>query len=177
MKWFILLAVPLLSFFQHPKELAADTIEWSYDRPLTWSDFQAPAQYNTETVASTNTALGVNFHVRNNKLEFDIYCHFNKKKSWGRVKTDYVLQHEQGHFDIAEIYARILYQRLSEYKFSKSYQTELNKIYNSTMEEKSAFQSKYDAETDHSRNKEMQEKWWDEIDELLESTEGWKNYH
>ena len=45
-------------------------------------------------------------------------------------KTDYILKHEQGHFDIAEIFARKLNKKMSEYKFNKTtYKTDLKNIY------------------------------------------------
>ena len=155
-----------------------DSLEWSPSRKLTWADFRAEPVRNSETVASTNTSLGVDFHLRNNKLEFTIHCLFTKSKSWGMVKTDYVLQHEQGHFDIAEVFARKLFKQLGEYQFnSRSYKADLDKIYNNIVKEKTAMQDQYDRETDHSRIREKQLEWLKKIDDMLEAYKDYAGYH
>ena len=51
---------------------------------------------------------------------------FQKQDHGDEHKTDYILRHEQGHFDIAEIFARKLNKKMSEYKFNKTtYQKDL----------------------------------------------------
>jgi hypothetical protein len=56
-------------------------------------------------VALTSTALGIAYKVSHGELTYEITCSFSKDKSWGLLKTPYILAHEQGHFDITEIYA------------------------------------------------------------------------
>ena len=76
---------------------------------------------------------------------------FSRNRSWGLYKTDYILSHEQGHFDITEIFARQLNKRMSEYIFNKNtYQQDLQKIYNDIQREKETLQNQYDNETDYS---------------------------
>ena len=62
-------------------------------------------------------------------------------------------------FDIAEVYARKMHKKLSEYKFNKkTYQKDLGKIYETVTKEKMEMQNKYDKETHHSIKKEEQAK-------------------
>src|SRR5262245_56433743 len=83
-------------------------IEWSSIKRLTWDDYLARPSSSSDAAAITSTALGLEYHVRNNILTYKITCRFSKTRSWGKYKSDYILQHEQGHFDITEIYARKL---------------------------------------------------------------------
>ncbi len=46
---------------------------------------------------------------------------FDRQRSWvkNEAKLDYVLRHEQGHFDIFEVYTRKIRKALSEKKLIK----------------------------------------------------------
>ncbi len=152
-------------------------IPWSPGRKLTWDDFRGQPKPKADEVANTNTGLGVDFHLKKDRLSFEVRCEFNADKSWVSNPSDWVLRHEQGHFDISEIFARILYKRLSEYVFDdKTFKVDLDDIYQQVVREKTSLQQQYDRETDHSRNKEKQEEWLKKIDIMLESLESWKNY-
>src|SRR5215470_809137 len=105
-------------------------IEWSSAKRLTWEDYLAKPSSSSDAAAITSTALGVEYHLKNNTLSYIITCRFSKTNSWGRHKTDYILQHEQGHFDITELFARKLAKELRGYKFNlQKYQDEVGKIY------------------------------------------------
>ncbi len=154
-----------------------DFIEWSPYTRLGWSDYLAKPSSTSGAAAITSTAIGVEYHVNDNTLSYSITCRFSKTRSWGRNKTDYILQHEQGHFDITEIYARKLAQELKEYKFNpRKYQDDLNKIYKMVMDEKEDFQNKYDKETDYSRDHEKQAEWLGKIQDELNQTEDFAHY-
>lgn len=79
-----------------------------------------------------------------------------------------LLQHEQGHFDINEIFTRKLKQAFKEYKLREATVTEdLRNIFNDVWQQKIAYDQLYDQQTDHSKNKPMQELWNKKIaDEL-----------
>jgi predicted secreted Zn-dependent protease len=152
-------------------------IRWSAVKRLTWNDYLASPSTSNDIAAITSTALGMEYHVRNNSITYNISCRFSKIKSWGRYKTDYILQHEQGHFDITEIFARRLVKAVREYKFDpKKYQDDLSKLYKKIMEEKEEFQEKYDEETDFSRNKVKQAEWLKKIMQELEDLEEYGDY-
>ena len=129
------------------------------------------------TAALTSTNIKIDFGYKNETLQYHIRCRFDKNKSWGRVKNDYILSHEQAHFDIAEIFARKLNKKMSEYKFDKdNYKTDLKKVYQDITREKEAFQDQYDNETDHSRKKEEQLSWLTKIKNMLEELKDYSGY-
>lgn len=154
-----------------------DVLTWSDTRKLTWSDYKANPNPESDAAASTTTSLSISYKISSNSFTYTIKSHFSKTKSWGRHKSDYILSHEQGHFDIAEIFARKLHQKMSEYTFDKkTYQKDLNKIYQEVVDEKEEMQNEYDEETNHSINKDKQAKWLKKIAELLEETKDWADY-
>jgi len=163
---------PLLSFAQNDQ-----FIEWSPVKRLTWDDYLAKPSSVSDAAAITSTALGVEYHLKNNALTYTISCRFSKTNSWGRHKTDYILQHEQGHFDITELFARKLAKELKAYKFNPGkVQEDVSRIYKKVMDEKEEYQNKYDKETDFSRNKEQQAEWLEKIRDELDDLDEYANY-
>jgi Bacterial protein of unknown function (DUF922) len=153
-----------------------EIIPWS-ERRLTWEDFQCEPQKGTEAVASTSTSLGIAYQMRGGDLSYNITCHFSKTRSWGLMKTDYILAHEQGHFDITEIFARKLNEALQSYAFNKrTFKKDISEIYQSIVKQKEDFQKLYDGETDHSRRKKAQYDWLEKIQVMLEETHPHSNY-
>lgn len=164
---------PLFLFSQKDGE----TINWSEGKKLVWDDFKAAPQKNGDVAALTATHLGFSYNVANGKVSYTIECRFEKNSSWVLVKNDWILKHEQGHFDIAEIFARNLFKAISEYQFNKStFQKDLDAIYKKIVDEKEKFQDDYDDETDFSRNKTNQEEWLKKINSILTESKKWSSY-
>jgi len=93
------------------------------------------------------------------------------------VKNDHILSHEQGHFDISEIYARKLNKALKAYRpRENSISRDVNEIYKKVMDEKEEYQTKYDKETDFSRNKQQQSEWLEKIKDELDDLDEYANY-
>jgi hypothetical protein len=152
-------------------------IDWAASRRLSWNDYKAEPLFASDAAAITSTTLGFEYHLRNNTLSYKITCRFSKNKSWGKYQSAYILSHEQGHFDITEIFARQLARAIVEYKFNPStYQEDLSKIYKKVMKDKEEFQTKYDEHTDFSRNKEKQAEWLKKIIEELEKLDDYSSY-
>jgi len=159
------------------KKESSETIPWMQDRLLRWDDFKSNPKRNSDAVASTSTSLGLSYKVTDDVLTFEIVCTFSKTKSWGLLKTDYILAHEQGHFDITEVYARKLHAGLTAYTFNpKTYQKDINRIYEKAVAEKEHLQKLYDSQSDHSRNKNVQANWAQIIQTLLTETEPYASY-
>ncbi len=154
-----------------------DYIDWSAVRRLTWSDYQGTPLPGSDAVASTFSILGISYRISNNSFQYSIECRFSKTNSWGLHKTSYILKHEQGHFDITELFARILHQHMSEYRFSRaSYKKDLQQIYQDVLKKKDNMQQAYDRETKHSINREKQEFWLKKIEAMLKETEAFSGY-
>jgi hypothetical protein len=159
------------------QEKEEEFINWSPSRQLTWSDYRGKPDPNSDAAASTSTFLGIEYNIDEKGLTYKIQCRFSPARSWGRSRTDLVLSHERGHFDIAEIFARKLNKRMKEYQFNKtSYKDDLKKIYEGITSEKEAFQDLYDNETDHSRKLEKQQEWLKKISNLLDELKDYARY-
>jgi len=151
-------------------------IDWSKKR-LEWADYLCEPDPSSDAAATTTTYLGVEYKISKSVFSYRIACRFSKEKSWGLHKTSYILAHEQGHFDITEIFARELNKRLSKYNFNKrTFQDDLKKIYDRVMEDKEDFQREYDEDTDYSRNRARQLAWLEKIENILEETEEYAYY-
>lgn len=171
---YFFLSVPLLLIAQSRNE---ELLDWDANRRLTWADYKAKPDQDSDAAASTASVLAVSYGISSAGFTYKIECRFSKTRSWGLHKTDYILSHEQGHFDIAEIYARKLHQRMSAYRFNKNnYQKELNRIYNEVADEKAAFQQQYDRETRHSIDEIKQAEWLKKISRMLEELKEYADY-
>jgi hypothetical protein len=165
--------MPFLASAQEKEEL----IEWSSHKRLTWSDYKGRADASSGAAASTATYLGIDYNFGPQGFSYKINCSFSKTKSWGLHKNEYILGHEQGHFDIAEIFARKLHSKMKNYKFDKNnYKSDLKKIYEEVLDEKEEMQNKYDQETNHSIIKDKQSEWLKKIQKLLEEYKAYSGY-
>ncbi|HYO20905.1 MAG TPA: DUF922 domain-containing protein [Flavisolibacter sp.] len=154
-----------------------EMIPWRTQRKLSWEDFHSTPQKQGDAVASTSTSLGISYQVKNGELAYTITCNFSKKKSWGLLKTEYILAHEQAHFDITELHARKLYEALYHYEFNpETFKKDIAAIYERIVKEKEEMQEAYDSETDHSRKRRIQYDWLDRIDTMLAETEPFSSY-
>ena len=145
-----------------------EVLEWNAARKLSWADYKATPNPESDAAASTTTYLGINYNITSSSFSYKIYSRFSKTRSWGLHKTSYILSHEQGHFDIAEIFARKLHKKMSEYRFNrKTYEKDLKKIYEEVTGEKEDTQNKYDKETNHSIKKQEQAAWLKKISAML----------
>ncbi len=154
-----------------------ELIDWSEKRKLTWTDFKGTPDPASPNAALTSSSINIDFEYDQQELKFYIRCRFNTVKSWGKVKTDYILAHEQGHFDIAELYARKMFKALKAYKYNpKTISDDINRIYQEIMTSHHQFQSAYDRETDHSRIPDKQAEWEKKINDELKALEAFKDY-
>lgn len=167
------LLVPFLATAQEE-----ELVHWADNRRLTWHDYRGKADRSIGAAASTATYLGIDYNFSSQGLTYSITCSFSKNRSWGLHKTDYILSHEQGHFDIAEVFARKLNMKISTYRINKSTcQQDLKKIYEEVVKEKETMQNQYDGETNHSINKEKQAEWLKKIEEMLVEYEAYAVYN
>src|SRR5690349_245804 len=102
----LLLFFSFLSTACFAQDKNEELITWSEKNKLTWADYKGKPQPNADAAASTATYLGIEYNFGNKGFDYKITCSFSKTRSWGLHKTDYILAHEQGHFDIAELFAR-----------------------------------------------------------------------
>ena len=167
----------LFPFFLTAPIADGNLIDWSASRKLTWSDFKSKPDPSSANAALTSSTINVEFGYNKNGLKHSITCRFDKSKSWVRVKNDYILNHEQRHFDLTEAYARELHKELQEYVFKKeTVSDDLNKIYGRVMRQLVDAQDQYDKQTDHSLDSAKQNAWNSKIGAMLTGLEDYKEY-
>ncbi len=178
MKYFSLI---LLTFVIANESLYAGNhqILWSDQFRLTWDDFQGTAdkQRRAGVQAATQVSIVLNTRTESNQAHFAVSCYFEKARSWTiNRESDYLLAHEQLHFNIAEVFTRKLRQRLQQLKNLNhlNFESRVQQVYRDVNRQHSAFQGRYDRETDHSKNREMQVEWEVKVARLLEETAGFR---
>ena len=143
----------------------AQTIKWAEGDRLTWSDFKGRPNDNSPYFALTQAGITysytVNYSDNNYALDFKIGCEFDKRLSWSikEKQTPTLLQHEQLHFDINELFARKLAAILKAKTYSANYKQEVSEVFAGIIDQIKEMQEKYDIETRHSMNREKQAEW------------------
>lgn len=148
------------------------TIVWNSTYKLTWNDFQGKTDSINFGKAKTSYRIRiipkeVTVDENDNIYGYEkmtVQAEFDKKNSWSMAKFDtIVLNHEQLHFDIAELFARKVRKQFYENKVAQkakyeTYWSGYTKLWN----ECKKLQREFDYETNHGRNKE-QNKLWKEL--------------
>lgn len=133
---------------------------------LTKADFKATPPKNAGN-RMAEASLGIKYDLRQtnaNTLQITVTAVFDKKESFFMPEaTDYILNHEQVHFYITELFARKMRQQIallntcniSPKKVAASVKT----IYYNLFKEYTTYQDLYDTQTNHSINTSTQTEW------------------
>ncbi len=174
----VLLITALISFSFHsystaPAERNDSFVYWDQG-DLAWSNFKGIAPQNTEYSALTHSTLDMSYSSEGTTLTFVIESIFHPETSWkiDNIINDHILNHEQGHFDLTEYYARLYRKDVTNIKFENvnSINPQLEVISNKHLEAMNEMNILYDEETNHSANKTEQTKWDNKIAAFLEET-------
>jgi predicted secreted Zn-dependent protease len=86
---------------------------------------------------------------------------FNTNENWvvPEGRNDYVLRHEQIHFDITEIYSRKLRKELDDANITSDNADKAKPIFEKIFNEMERRQIRYDQETQRGDKSETQEHW------------------
>jgi hypothetical protein len=136
---------------------------------LTWdffvNDKPPDAKFDALTfIYLTNRFQGVGTSGAKLKFTFDVSVTLDTAKSYfgyeGKYRQFQTLKHEQGHVDLAVLYARKLLDALLKNVYTKTdYQSKIHTIYENYRELLELEQVKYDAETEHGTNSLKQNEW------------------
>jgi len=145
-------------------EIESDRIAWDKNDALEWGDFKGKAE--TYSSLDAYTMLGISLEVlgqKDGKVDMGVFGYFEKNKSWvkSNEKTESLLSHEQRHFDLCEIYRRMMIEKLeakNPYSFD-GFSNEVGAIFNEMFNAYTQEQARYDHETHHSQKKEIQTQW------------------
>jgi hypothetical protein len=150
-------------------------LEWNEFYKLSWEDFQGERTEGSIGDAGTSVSIKAKPYMVNNKVMYDVYAYFNRNKSWASDKSDKLLEHEQLHFDIAELYARKIRKRISELKGRgvndvKKYNAEITTL----LEASNVADVQYDLETLHGALPKKQLLWEAKVKQELEHLDDFK---
>lgn len=162
--------------------IQAQTNNSPQQKKLTVQDYKGLINENEDYLARTYTIVSFQYHspvICSQKEKIKVKVETNvsvSNKSWmklykirTRETLNELLSHEQGHYDISEVFATDLKKTLSGLCFDRvSYRKSADSVFQSKNRYYDGLQRQYDIETDNMRNKEMQLKWKRHIAMMLE---------
>lgn len=158
--WLVLLLFPL-GVFSQQESIAPIKLDWEYfknDKPKNVGH-DAFLAYNLKYKYRPTKVKGERIF-----LQFEVIATLDTAKSYfdfnRKFKDERLLAHEQGHADILIIYARKLKKALDEGIFLKTnYRLKTKELFDVIFSEMNSENEKYDLETNHSRNRAIQDTW------------------
>jgi len=159
-------------------------INWNKKQKLNKTDFNSSISSNIDNaVANTATGFGYSITDSAGTITGSIFVRFYPEKSWWNAdriqadKADYILKHEQIHFDICELFGRKLFKEITQLANSgKLNDRNIERMYLKLEKQYSRYQNKYDKETNHSINRVEQYYWSNHIKRELKTFEPYSNY-
>jgi hypothetical protein len=148
-------------------DLAADhAFAWSAGRPLAWSDFQGTPPSEGSESAKTSYTLYSGWKCRGDAFEFRVIAGFRPRQSWVKAmvlndpQRRTVLRHEQTHFDLVEVHARLMRSAFRDLAHPCALSdAELSAMAERFSQEEKAEQRRYDDETNHGLLADKQAGW------------------
>ena len=171
------------SFFLAVNIISGQEIIWQEGQKLTWDNFKSPVNRRNNPDIAAYTHCGWEYSIvkstnPDSPVQIEIRTIFNEDKSWKdfRKINDYILLHEQKHFDIAELFVRKMRKIVAEkIKKSSDYNRLFTVIYKKISDEYKNFQTAYDRDTRHGMNKEKQAEYNVFIAEELDHLKSYKS--
>ncbi len=159
--------------------IVKDKFQWQEHEKLSWDDFRGTVNAtHDESAAATYCSIGfkTNTATPGSKPEIVVYNTFYTNRSWVRsdARVQSILDHEQGHFDLCEIYTRKLKDRMSNFNpGTPGVKQALMDIYSEVSREYETRQQAYEDETTHGTNIAQQKRWQEKIaSELMLQNQG-----
>ena len=154
-------------------QVPENRILWG-EEPLTWENFKGTPDPTSSFDANTNSGLSYSWSLKKDisgtHFVYDVESYFLPAGSWvkpGR-RSYLLLAHEQLHFDITEVFARQLRQKLSDFDPDRQdIKQELRKLYEEIERERALLQETFDSDTRHGQDEAAQLRWRKHIDIAL----------
>ena len=154
-----------------------DEIEWNEERKLNWSDFNVDtlnrvkvngANFEAEAISCVRLVFeyyyigdSLNLFVRNLFIPHESYVYTEKP-------SNQLLSHEQGHFNLSELYARKIREKIRDFQVCG--ELDLEKcvaVYRCLKKELDVADKRYDEDTLYGTLKSEQERWNSKIKKEL----------
>ncbi|MFK7972224.1 MAG: DUF922 domain-containing protein [Bacteroidia bacterium] len=173
------LACILFLSWNMPDQDVPTQIAWQTDQPLQWSDFKGAVPFGMLFDAQSFSGIGYSYTpVRKGEevvIEWEVTAYFDPNVSWVRYdsKSQGLLKHEQGHFDIAEIFTRDMRQKLNSIDLNvENVKYHMEASLAEVLANMQAYHHAYDTDTHHGTDQEQQLYWNDMIKSELEKRNG-----
>jgi uncharacterized membrane protein YheB (UPF0754 family) len=142
--------------------------------PLKWSNFKSIIQEGEQAFSAlTSTRFSYSISQRGTAKKQTItvkprffFDEITSKKKLS-AQNDYILNHEQRHFDIAYYWYKKFLQEIKKLKADNTTIDIVSKLYKELSTNTKEMQTLYDDETDHSRVAQKQTEWDAKIDAML----------
>jgi hypothetical protein len=148
-----------------------ELLAWSAKRPLTWADFKARPSSADPLHALTTANIGAQIGCKDYVFSANVQATFTPTESWVKAPqtaSAALLHHEQVHFDLTEVHARQLRQRLQTLKFDCEHlQPAFNNLMKVAISNWQREQQRYDGETNHGLNLIKQKSWDEQVQRRL----------
>ena len=157
----------------------SDELYWSKTRQLTWSDFQGKIPDSTGLSAGVSVKLKLSYEINKKLISVRLICFLAKKESWYKDTTNYALNHEQTHFNIGELIARMMRKQMDSLSKAKTKISinEIKTMFESYSNKLKEMQDLYDNETNHSLNFDTEIRWESMILEKLDKLKEFENLY
>lgn len=154
---FLLMLLLLLTVFCGFSQ--QNIIKWTPTTKLTWDDFN---EKKGSKLAYSAVAIKLQPIISTTKrIKLEVFAYFDTSKSRTGIYDEKVLEHEQLHFLIGELFARKLRKKILYYGKAKFFKdrNEFNRIYKANYTEYLKYQRLYDKQTVNSVNQKAQKRW------------------
>jgi hypothetical protein len=178
----LLILVTAQSTFSQKKH-KNDSICWNESVKLKWSDFKGKPRNVKATYADmkasafTYTNITASGIIKDDLPEFKILCRFVKSQSWVADSTQVgIQQHEQLHFDIAELYARKIRKGIGDLKKKKEKDINVySKLIDKHLNELQEKNQDFDSKTAHGTIREKEKAWEKDIAKEMDGLKEYKS--
>lgn len=156
---------------------------WNENSKLSWSDFKGEPNNKIDAVAVTASGITFGYGIQSSStrgitgFKTEVFAHFYPEKSWCKKEeiNDYILKHEQLHFDVTELNVRYLREKISKLKVSEDIASILDTYQKEANVNLEKMQEQYDSESNYSINIEGQVKWNTFVKSELNRLEAYKS--
>jgi hypothetical protein len=145
---------------------ADHAFRWTPDRKLRWDDFQGAFRSGAGSRVAAETSCGISVETSlapaSARARIYVFNTFDKRQSWVRSgsRSEAILRHEQGHWDLCELYTRRMQARFDAVNIRGARLNELvNHIYDQVEREYLQRQQAYEMETLHGIDPDAQSRW------------------
>ncbi|XZF15202.1 hypothetical protein ACTHGU_03625 [Chitinophagaceae bacterium MMS25-I14] len=172
---FCAILIPCIAKAQKVVTSKDTLLNWS-ERKLTWNDFQGvPPKDRGKNIARTKSLIYSKYSFSADTLRYEVPCNFFINKSWTITRSVYSLNHEQKHFDLAELQARWLRKFYNSLKgWDSNTKEKIRQKAEQLNNAELVLQERYDIETNYGVDSIEQKRWNVKVQKMLDSLDAYK---